>query len=84
MIKLFLVLVCSICLSGCSIVRLTDMLLDDYRYRDVEERNAEINLKSLLEDGWQFFIYKENKVLLIKYTDTGMLIKDVFGVLNES
>lgn len=42
---------------------------------------SEGEFRYLLGDGWEIKIFK-GKVILVKYTDTGMLVKDVFNNLD--
>lgn len=67
--------------SGCVLHNtLEDLLLDQ---QAASEEIEPVDLQALLRDNWEFYIYEEDKVILIKHTETGMLINDVFGVLDD-
>ena len=80
MIKRSLILsVICILLSGCTYSYLESFLLS----QEDQHKEETVDLPALLRDGWDFYLYKDNKVVLIKHTETGLLVKDVFGVLND-
>ena len=68
-------------ISGCGYSHLESFLLSQEIEEDIEDNK--IDLPSLLQSGWEFYVYEENKVILIKHTNSGLLINDVFGVLND-
>jgi len=51
--------------------------------RKLNEPDKVQKFQILLRDGWELFIYDEDRLVLIKHTNSGLLINDVFGVLTE-
>lgn len=86
---LTLIAVC-ITLSSCGLaVRTLEFLsptfetMQEEARRDSGDEKTIQEFQNLLNDGWELFLYEGNKIVLIKDTPDGRLIKDVFGVLND-
>lgn len=70
--KLYALLSCFLVLSGCA-------LLEPEPY-NAEQRNRVFS--DLLSQGWKLHVH-EGKLVLIKVTEEGLYLEDVFGVLEQ-
>lgn len=70
--RLCLLILCFILFSGCS-------LLEPEPY-NAEQRNRVFS--DLLSQGWKLHVH-EGKLVLIKVTEDGLYLEDVFGVLDQ-
>lgn len=85
------VLIVSFCLifSGCGLaVRALEFASPTFEKMQ-EARRQESDLeqvdefRQLLDDGWRLYLHEGKMVVLVKDTPDGLLIKDVFGNLND-
>ena len=81
MLKRILILLMCLTLSGCALTRLSE-LIEESTTEEVMTVEDLSDMKYYLNDGWEFYLY-HSKLVLIKHTPSGMLIKDVFKVLEE-
>lgn len=81
MYKYIITVLLSFLLSGCVLTNLESILSASVTEEVVEVADLS-DMKYFLTDGWEFYLY-HNKLVLIKYTPSGMLIKDVFKVLED-
>ena len=70
-----------IALNGCSLIEIPKFYQTQSEV-DLQHRQQVQTFQDLLSQGWEIEIYK-GKAVLIKYTKSGVLINDVFGVLSE-
>jgi hypothetical protein len=88
--KLLLFITIVFSLSGCGIAMRAlefasptfEELMEEQR-QDNTEQDVVGEFQSLLDDGWELFLYRGEKIILIKDTEEGFQIKDIFGVLDN-
>ena len=83
--RLFLLIWICASFSGCSILSTLSPTLGEFMVEAEENQQAFTDaqfLQQYLEDGWEFFLYDDSKLVLIKHTESGMLVKDIFQVLD--
>lgn len=88
--RLLILLALSICLTGCGLtMRVLEFVsptfeeMQDEARRDAGDQKTIEEFQALLDDGWELFLYDGDKIVLVKQSPDGLLIKDVFGVLND-
>jgi len=84
-------IILSISLMGCGLaVRTLEFVspnfedLQEERKVDNGDQETVDEFQALLSEGWELFLYEGNKVVLVKQSPDGLLIKDVFGVLDDN
>jgi hypothetical protein len=74
-------------LTGCFAVNAASSLLEEFNGNEVSEVTISENktevFQDLLKQGWKIHVFK-GKVLLLKETEDGLIINDVFSVLKEN
>jgi hypothetical protein len=69
-------------LTGCMAMPFPkDMFTSDEDLARQQQQKVEI-FQDLLNQGWEIEVYR-GKAVLVKHTETGNLVNDVFGVLGE-
>ena len=75
---------CLSLLVGCVPLGSLSPELEDYMITaEKRQEPSEVeNLQVYLENGWELFLYEDRKLILVKEADQGLLIKDIFNVLD--
>ena len=78
-----------IAVSGCTTVGTVLETLSP-TYAGIAEENRKrlepdevVTFQKLLNEDWDLYVTEDGKLILVKYTETGLLIRDVFGVLQS-
>lgn len=88
--RILITVLLAVSFSGCGLAMRTlefisptfEELQNEAR-RDSGDADTVREFQALLEDGWRLFLYDGDKIVLVKDSPNGLLIKDVFGVLND-
>lgn len=87
--KCLVLLLIAVMLSGCGLaIRALEFASPTFEELREERHNNDGQVmvdkfQRLLSDGWRLFLYDGNKIVLVKDSPDGLLIEDVFGVLDE-
>ena len=88
--RLLILLSLIVSLTGCGLtIRALEFMsptfeeMQEEARRDSGDQKTIEEFQALLEDGWELFLYDGDKIVLVKQSPDGLLIKDVFGVLDD-